>query len=140
MKKLEDTKEEIDRRRRSKEQMAEICPWVDLQYETHLASYAEVETKSEVLERGKRLAAYLSDMALKEKRGAAILVVTHASPLISLVRGFIGDDALRVRTGVCSLTKLVYDYRSKCWRLAVNGDCAHLSGGEVRNYAFSDEV
>jgi len=38
-----------------------------------------------------------------------LILVTHAAPLIALARGLVGNHKLSVRTGVCSVTKLVFD-------------------------------
>lgn len=124
--------------RRSVEDLLSLVPHVDASYSSMATQHPWHETKEQVLERGRKISALLSDIALKEK--GTFLIVTHASVLISLVRGFVGDEKLNVRSAVCSVTKLVWDEEKLSWKMKINGDCGHLSDGEQRPYSFSDEV
>jgi len=113
-------------------------PYIDPSYEPLASQHALRESKAAVTERGRVMAARISEVVQKEK--GSYLIVTHASPLICFVRGFVNDDQFKVHTGTCSITKLVWDEEQKRWKVKMNGSCTHLSEGEQRAYSFSDEV
>ena len=124
--------------RRSREELFPDCPHLDADYSSLVEKYAWVyETKEMVLERGKKVSAVLGEIATRER--GTFLIVTHASVLISLVRAFLDDDKLDIRSAVCSITKLVYDEEKLIWKMKIKGDCSHLAEGEQRPYSFSDE-
>lgn len=124
--------------KRSLDDLLPLFPIIDKEYTSVAPHQACHESKEQILDRGRRVAAIISEIAKKEK--GTFLIVTHASVLISLVRGFVGDSRLQVRSAVCSVTKLVWDEEKGIWKMKINGDCSHLSEGEQRPYSFSDEV
>lgn len=126
------------RDRRTVEELKPEFPHIEQDYSSLAEQHPWYETKELVLERGRKMSALLSEIALKEK--GTFLIVTHASVLISLVRGFVGDNKLNVKSAVCSITKLVRDEEKGTWKMKINGACYHLSDGEMRPYSFNDEV
>lgn len=126
--------------RRTMSELLPLFPHIDADYASLVDQHPWYETKDMVLERGRKVAAIIGEMAKMEK-GGTFLIVTHASVLISLVRGFLGqvDETVDVRSAVCSITKLVWDESKLIWKLKINCDCGHLSGGEQRPYSFKDE-
>lgn len=99
----------------------------------------------------------------------AILLCSHAAPNIAIGRALVGDSAVDIKTGTCSLS--LYKRRSVAlvpggkatvlplnpdgsipavewrggngvgggWDIMVNGDCGFLERGEERNWWFSGE-
>ncbi len=81
-----------------------------------------------------------------------IIIVSHAAPIIALTRGLTSPKVL-IRTGVCSVTKLVCDSKAEqqankdiaekvkkdCeWVVELNGFCGHLSNGEQYHWTFNE--
>lgn len=71
---------------------------------------------------------------------ARILLVSHAAPIIALVRHLADDQILSVRPGCCSLTELVPDVEAG-WAVTMLVDGAHLSvasQADWRQWGFED--
>ncbi|ORZ22223.1 histidine phosphatase superfamily [Absidia repens] len=75
---------------------------------------------------------------------STILLSGHAATVITAVRTLMDDPNLAVKSGTCSLAKLVRrsdsDTGSGQWDLVLNGDCSHLSNGEQRSWMFAGDV
>ncbi|KAI8340039.1 histidine phosphatase superfamily [Chlamydoabsidia padenii] len=71
---------------------------------------------------------------------STILLAGHAATVITAVRALMNDTSLAVKSGTCSLAKLVRDPSTRQWDLVLNGDCSHLSLGEQRSWMFSGDV
>ncbi|KAF5312609.1 hypothetical protein D9619_003219 [Psilocybe cf. subviscida] len=81
---------------------------------------------------------------LPKQQCRRILLVTHAATTIALTRSFVGDRALPMKVGCCSLTELhrkpdaagpqlIGNYEPV---MLVSGD--HLKGGSSREWGFED--
>ncbi|KAI8075257.1 histidine phosphatase superfamily [Gongronella butleri] len=85
-----------------------------------------------------RLIAHLDTTRPEVER---ILFAGHAATVITAVRALLKDSQFYVNAGTCSVSKLVRDEADpQKWHLVVNGDCAHLSGGEQRAWMFSGNM
>ncbi|KAF8893065.1 histidine phosphatase superfamily [Infundibulicybe gibba] len=70
---------------------------------------------------------------------ARILLVSHAAPIITLVRGLLDDRKLDLRVGCCSVTEVAR--RSSCaseWTTRRLGDGSHLRDGAQKEWGFRD--
>ncbi|KAG6878406.1 hypothetical protein C0993_007588 [Termitomyces sp. T159_Od127] len=71
-----------------------------------------------------------------------VLLVSHAATVIALVRGLLGDRALPVRVGCCSLSEFerIPDARSMLggWKALRVADGSHLKDGASRDWGFED--
>ncbi|KIK71050.1 hypothetical protein GYMLUDRAFT_33168 [Collybiopsis luxurians FD-317 M1] len=72
----------------------------------------------------------------KHKR---VLLVSHAAPVIALVRNLLNESDSKVRPGCCSITEFARspDSSSRIWIPRRIGDSAHVSG-DVREWGFED--
>ena len=74
-----------------------------------------------------------------------IMLVSHAAPIIALIRSLHGDRKLPVRVGCFSLTVLVRKEGEDCkviggWEVKKLADGAHLESGALRDWGFEDMV
>jgi len=67
------------------------------------------------------------------------LLVTHAAPLIALVRAFLRDRSFDIAPGTCSLTKLVRQ-QDGTWKLEGKATASHLSGGAQDAWKFPSNL
>ncbi|KAJ6519873.1 histidine phosphatase superfamily [Mycena sanguinolenta] len=71
-----------------------------------------------------------------------VLLVSHAATVIALTRALVGDPALPLRVGCCSLTEVVRkrDVIPICggWEAKLVADGAHLKEGTSRDWGFED--
>jgi len=114
-----------------------LIPHLAVDYKPLATQHPWYETKEQLHERGAKMADMISKLIQEE--GGTFLIVTHASTLIALTRGFLKDPSIKVKSAVCAITKLVWDPTTGRWKMKMNGSCTHLSEGEQRAYSFSDE-
>jgi len=73
-----------------------------------------------------------------------ILLVSHAATTIALTRELVGDRALAVRVGCCTLTELARQRDSSKavggWEIKRLADGSHLKDGSLRDWGFEDVV
>ncbi|TBU65026.1 histidine phosphatase superfamily [Dichomitus squalens] len=73
-----------------------------------------------------------------------ILLVSHAAPIIGLVRVLVDNRALPLRVGTCSITDLrPRDTLSNAvgnWEAIKLADSSHLEEGALRDWGFEDAV
>ena len=71
-------------------------------------------------------------------------MVSHAAPIIGLVRELVGDRQLPLRPGCCSLSKLKgregIDDVLGAWEAELLADGSHMAGGSTRDWGFEDIV
>lgn len=81
------------------------------------------------------------ETTLPPKTHERVLLVTHAAPLIALVRNLSDDTALRVKPGCCSITEFERDSKADSeapkWLLKRLGDASHVRG-DIREWGFED--
>ncbi|KAI8079801.1 histidine phosphatase superfamily [Halteromyces radiatus] len=70
---------------------------------------------------------------------STILLAGHAATVITAVRALVGDPNVWVKSGTCSLAKLVRT-SPQSWEWVLNGDCTHLSNGEQRAWMFKGDT
>jgi len=122
----------------STEELSQMFPnMIDTNY-VSMTPLPTSEGRKFMMERTKQAVNQLAAKYTGHRQGA-ILLVTHAAPLIGLARGLMGDPLLPVRSGVCSITKLVRHTSTTKWQIELNGDCRHLTGGEQYHFVFPNE-
>ncbi|KAJ4486203.1 phosphoglycerate mutase-like protein [Lentinula aciculospora] len=92
-----------------------------------------------------RMATFLSrfipevEATLSPEKHERILLVTHAAPVIALVRNLLGETESRVKPGCCSITEFQRNPNSDSlnWSPRRVGDCGHVSG-DTREWGFED--
>jgi len=72
-----------------------------------------------------------------------IMLVSHAAPIIALIRSLHGDRKLPVRVGCFSLTELMRKEGGDLkviggWEVKKLADGSHLEGGALRDWGFED--
>jgi broad specificity phosphatase PhoE len=103
------------------EEMAERFPRVDPEY-TPVVIPRYPETAEEAFLRAGRAARLLA-----ERNPGDLLLVGHGHSVVGMSWGLLGTRP-DIHTGLCGLVKV--ERRGGSWRLALNGDTSHLSGGE----------
>lgn len=111
---------------------------IQADYTSSIAMPQGPETVAKCHERTKKGLASLIKTLDDEGDVSTILLSGHAATVITAVRALVGDPGLFVKSGTCSLARLVR--RSDHWELVLNGDCSHLSKGEQRSWMFSGDV
>lgn len=121
------------------EELANKFPRVDVTYFSTLLTLPGPESKQKIHERCQESIQNI----LTRFRGSNIIIITHAAPLICLVRGLAHDPKMLVRTGTCSVTKLSSNMSSsgdneapEDWMVEMNGYCGHLLHGEEFHWTF----
>lgn len=61
--------------------------------------------------------------------------MSHAAPIITLVRSLVGDRQLPLLVGCCSLSELVQE-RGGGWKPIKLADTTHLDKGPLREWGF----
>lgn len=120
--------------------LQQLFPDLDIQadYITSIAMPQGPETVAKCHERTKKGLDTLIKRLDDEGDVSTILLSGHAATVITAVRALVQDPGLFVKSGTCSLARLVR--RSDRWELVLNGDCSHLSKGEQRSWMFSGDV
>jgi len=120
------------------EELSSKFPRIDTTYISTSTSLPGPESNQKVHERCKESIANL----LTRFKGSNIIIISHASPLICLVRGIMSDPNAPVRTGTCSISKLscnlnaLQEKGATEWMLEMNGSCEHLLSGEQHHWSF----
>ncbi|KAJ3935358.1 MAG: phosphoglycerate mutase-like protein [Lentinula lateritia] len=81
------------------------------------------------------------ESTLSPAKHERILLVTHAAPVIALVRNLLHETESRVKPGCCSISEFERNLDSESeeseWVPIRIGDCAHVSG-DIREWGFED--
>ncbi|KAJ3750331.1 histidine phosphatase superfamily [Lentinula detonsa] len=81
------------------------------------------------------------ETTLSPEKHERILIVTHAAPVIALVRNLLRETESRVKPGCCSISEFernsYSDSKEVEWSPKRVGDCAHVSG-DIREWGFED--
>jgi len=94
------------------------------------------ETVSQVHDRSDGfLTVFLSRLEEQHER---ILLMSHAAPIITLVRSLVGDRQLPLLVGCCSLSELVQESGGGVgsWKPIKLADTTHLDKGPLREWGF----
>lgn len=94
------------------------------------------ETVSQVHDRSDGfLTVFLSQLEEQHQR---ILLMSHAAPIITLVRSLVGDRQLPLLVGCCSLSELVQESGGGVgsWKPIKLADTTHLDKGPLREWGF----
>ncbi|TPX55223.1 hypothetical protein PhCBS80983_g05490 [Powellomyces hirtus] len=121
---------------------------IDTLYTPQWRQGTQWESKDEIHERVhfvlERLLAYVeNDIQSKGTPGAQeedvhVLIVTHAACQIALGRALLRDRFAVIRCGVASFCRFRKREGEDGWTMEANGDAAHLKGGLMYNWAFTE--
>ncbi|KAJ3719895.1 histidine phosphatase superfamily [Lentinula raphanica] len=79
-----------------------------------------------------------AETMLSPDKHQRILLVTHAAPVIALIRNLLRETESTIKPGCCSISEFRRDPDSELeWLPKRIGDCAHVSG-EIREWGFED--
>ncbi|KAK9470021.1 histidine phosphatase superfamily [Dipodascopsis tothii] len=114
-------------------------PNVDTTYTPVAVPSREGETQEELHARAAAVVAELIAQCNADPAVKTMLICTHAATKIALGRALVGDPAMDVRTGTCSIGRYEVsgpDNSPGHWKCVQNGFVDHLSAGEERHWSF----
>jgi len=77
-------------------------------------------------------------MIIENYKSGTILLVSHAAPIIAIIRGLVGDINFHAKIGVCSISELLFNPTTNNFKPVNIGNCSHLTSGADHAWEIPD--